>query len=177
MNDRRPSSELGHLFSKLRTSSAAGAAADCIEVMAGETEQVEGLRSESKFGNLTLTIDEPVSFGGTGTAPNPAEAMLAALGASIEVTIRCYAEFMGIQVTSIGVDLSAELNNQGFFGVNDAVRSGFPAISAKVKIASIEKPDVIAELIGVAGRCCPVLDNVRHPTDVKLSYEHTTPTA
>ncbi|WP_172751271.1 OsmC family protein [Ensifer sp. LCM 4579] len=122
-----------------------------------------------------MTIDEPVNWGGTGTAPNPAEAMLAALGASIEVTIRCYADFLGIQVKSLGVELSAEMNSQGFFGLDASVRAGFPVISATVKIASEEEPEAISKLLEIAGRCCPVLDNVRHPTEVALSFDLVKP--
>lgn len=136
---------------------------------------MDGLRSESRFGDLGLTIDEPVNWGGTGTAPNPAETMLAALGASIEVTIRCYADFLGIQVKSIGVELTAEMNSQGFFGLDTSVRAGFPVISATVKIASEVEPEAISELLEIAGRCCPVLDNVRHPTEVELSFDLVKP--
>ncbi|WP_165779565.1 OsmC family protein [Mesorhizobium sanjuanii] len=122
-----------------------------------------------------MTIDEPVSFGGTGTAPNPAEVMLAALGASIEVTVRCYADFLGVQVRSIGVELSAEMNSQGFFGTGAGIRSGFPAISAVVKIVSDEEPDAFSELLEIAERCCPVLDNVKRPTQVTLSLDVVKP--
>ncbi|WP_192250127.1 OsmC family protein [Mesorhizobium caraganae] len=136
---------------------------------------MEGLRSESRFGGLALTIDEPVSFGGTGAAPNPAEVLLAALGASIEVTVRCYADFLGMQVKSIGVELSAEMNSQGFFGTSEGVRPGFPAVSAIVQIVSDEEPEALSQLLEMAERCCPVLDNVRHPTEVLLSFDVVKP--
>ncbi|WP_034885864.1 OsmC family protein [Ensifer aridi] len=171
MNNRQPSTKLGRLFAQLRAASSSANPRDCLETMSGRTQQVGGLRSESQFGHLTLTIDEPVNWGGTGTAPNPAEAMLAALGASIEVTIRCYADFLGIQVKSIGVELTAEMNSQGFFGLDASVRAGFPVISATVKIASDAEPEAISKLLEIMGRCCPVLDNIRHPTEVVLSLD------
>ncbi|MER9684067.1 OsmC family protein [Mesorhizobium sp. M0184] len=175
MNNRQPSTKLGRLFAQLRAASSSGEPRECLETMSGRTQQVDGLRSESRFGDLALTIDEPVSFGGTGAAPNPAEVMLAALGASIEVTIRCYADFLGIQVRSIGVELSAEMNSQGFFGTSEGVRAGFPVISATVKIVSDEEPEAMSQLLEIAERCCPVLDNVRHPTEVALSFDLVKP--
>ncbi|MBP1888329.1 OsmC family protein [Sinorhizobium mexicanum] len=169
MDSRQPLSELGRRFATFRDASANPD--ECLETMSGTTRQVGGLRSESLFSGLPLTIDEPVSFGGTGKAPNPAEVMLAALGASIEVTMRCYADYFGIVVESIGVELTAELNTQGFFGTSPAVRSGFRSISARVKIVSEEEPHVISKLIEIANRFCPVLDNVRHPTEVTLTLD------
>lgn len=170
-NNRQPISELGRLFAKFRAASASGNPRDYLETASGTTRQVEGLRSESLFSDLPLTIDEPVSFGGTGKAPNPAEVLLAAIGASMEVTIRCYADYMGISVESLSVKLSAEMNTQGFYGLNADVRSGFSSISAKVKIVSNEQSDVLLELFERASRFCPVLDNVRHPTEVALSLD------
>lgn len=170
-NNREPISELGRLFAKFRAASASGKPSECLETMSGTTRQVEGLRSESLFSDLPLTIDEPVSFGGTGKAPNPAEVLLAALGASMEVTIRCYADFMGISVETISVQLSAKMNTQGFFGTNANVRSGFRSISANVQIVSSEQSNVVIELIDIASRFCPVLDNVRDPTEVSLSLD------
>ncbi|WP_198021764.1 OsmC family protein [Mesorhizobium sp. WSM3224] len=175
MNDIQPSTELGRLFAQLRAETSSGDPRVCVETMSGRTQQVEALRSESRFSGLALTIDEPVSFGGTGAAPNPAEVMLAALGASMEVTIRCYADFLGINVKSIGVELSAQMNSQGFFGTGEGVRSGFPAISATVKIVSDEQSEAISQLLTIAERCCPVLDNIRHPTEVALSFDLVKP--
>ena len=63
-----------------------------------ETRQAEGLRSEARARHLRFTIDEPTEFGGTDSAPNPAEVALAALGASLEVTCRVFADYMGIPV-------------------------------------------------------------------------------
>src|ERR1700722_5797284 len=74
-------SELGKLMHRLMGIARKGDPALCAEPMSGVTRQVEGLRSEGRFGALSITIDEPTGFGGTGTAPNPAEVALAALGA------------------------------------------------------------------------------------------------
>lgn len=177
MDNRQPSTKLGQMMARLREASSGGNAGDCLEPMSGQTRQVEGLRSQAQFGDLAMVIDEPVAFGGTGMAPNPAEAMLAALGASIEVTIRCYADLMGIKVASIGVDLSGALNNRGFFGLDASVRAGFPRIGAIVRIVSEEDPEAVGELLEIAARCCPVLDNIRQPTDVALSLDLVRPHA
>ncbi|RZF24216.1 OsmC family peroxiredoxin [Paraburkholderia sp. UYCP14C] len=170
-----PSSDLGRLIAQQRAEASSLNAQECVDTFSGSTCLVEGLRSEGRFSDLVVTIDEPVKWGGTGRAPNPAEVMLAALGASIEITVKCYAEYLGIQVKSIGVELSAEMDSRGFYGVSPESRSGFSGVSAKVKIASDEPPEVISQLLEIAERCCPVLDNVRRPTEVVLSLDRVQP--
>jgi putative redox protein len=46
---------------------------------AADSRQVDGLRSETKIRQFSLTIDEPANLGGTDTGPNPVELVLAAL--------------------------------------------------------------------------------------------------
>jgi putative redox protein len=141
----------------------------CLERYAGETRQVEGLRSEASFGKFKFTIDEPAGFGGTDTAANPAEVLLGALGASIEVTCRVYAEYLGIPLRRVSVKLAGNLDICGFFDTDPAVRSGFDRIEAKVQIDSPASAADIARLLAKVERCCPVLETLRNGTPVKLT--------
>ena len=146
-----------------------GTPEQCLERYRGTTRQVEGLRSEARFGKFTFTIDEPTGFGGTDTAANPAEVLLAALGASIEVTTRVYAAYLGIPLQSVAVELSGNLDIRGFFDTNPAVRSGFDAIEAKVKVESSASPAEIERLLAKVDRCCPVLETLRNGTPLRLT--------
>ena len=146
-----------------------GTPAQCLERYRGATRQVEGLRSEARFGKFTFTIDEPTGFGGTDTAANPAEVLLGALGASIEVTTRAYAAYLGIPLTSVSVELSGNLDIRGFFDTDPAVRAGFDAIEAKVKIVSSAGATEIERLLAKVDRCCPVLETLRNGTKLELT--------
>jgi len=162
---------LGKLMRDLRNVALRGNPAECAEPMSGVTRQVRGLRSESVFGGLPLVIDEPVVFGGTGSAPNPAEVALAALGASMEVTLRCWAEYLGIPVTSISVALSGALDSRGFFATDPSVRSGFGSITATIRIDSPAPAEQLDQLLARVQQCCPVLDLFRAPTPVTVNLE------
>ncbi|MBL8647250.1 MAG: OsmC family protein [Sphingosinicella sp.] len=162
-------STLGALMHELMAVARSGDAARCHEPMAGTTRQVEGLRSEGRFGDLSIVIDEPVAFGGTGLAPNPAEVALAALGASIEVTLRCYAEYHGIPVDSISVDLAGALDNRGFFGADPTIRPGFPRIDVRINVGTAAPAADVARLIAEVERCCPVLDLFRNATHIDIA--------
>jgi pyruvate dehydrogenase E2 component (dihydrolipoamide acetyltransferase) len=163
---------LGELMGRFRDVALRGNPADCAEPMSGVTRQVQGLKSEGTFGGLKIVIDEPVVFGGTGSAPNPAEVALAALGASLEVTFRCYAEYLGVPVKSISVALAGALDSRGFFGTDPKVLPGFGPISAVVTVESSAPTEKLAELLTHVRNCCPVLDVFRSPQTVNVSLNH-----
>lgn len=106
--------ELGTMMKRLRDEALAAAPADCLEPMEGVVTQIDGFRCTARFGELEMGVDEPVIFGGTGTAPNPAEVALAGLGASIQVTLLCYAGYLDIDVGDLQVKLSGALDARGF---------------------------------------------------------------
>ena len=49
-----------------------------IATFSADSRQVEGLRSETKIRQFSLTVDEPPTLGGTDAGPNPVELVLAA---------------------------------------------------------------------------------------------------
>jgi pyruvate dehydrogenase E2 component (dihydrolipoamide acetyltransferase) len=163
---------LGELMRSFRSVALRGNPAECAEPMSGVTRQVMGLKSEGMFNGQKIVIDEPEVFGGTGTAPNPAEVALAALGASMEVTFRCYAEYLGVPVKSISVALNGALDSRGFFGTDPSIRAGFGPVNAKVTVESSASTEQLEKLLAHVNQCCPVLDLFRSPTTVNVSLSH-----
>ena len=70
-------------------------AAHATATFAVDSRQVEGLRSEAKVRQFTLTVDEPPSLGGGDAGLNPVELVLAALATCQEITYRAYATALG----------------------------------------------------------------------------------
>src|SRR6185295_10054043 len=95
-----------------------------IATFSADSRQVEGLRSETKIRQFSLTVDEPATLGGTDTGPNPVELVLAALATCQEITYRAYATALGIPLESVSVKLEGALDLRGFFAVKDDVRAG-----------------------------------------------------
>ena len=98
-----------------------------------DLRQVEGLRSETKIRQFSLTVDEPPALGGTDAGPNPVELVLAALATCQEITYRAYATALGIPLESVSVKLEGSLDLRGFFGVKDDVRAGY----SEIRVSSI----------------------------------------
>ena len=163
--------DLRTMMTRLRDEALAAAPADCLEPMEGVVTQVDGFRCTARFGKLEIGIDEPVIFGGTGTALNPAEVALAGLGASIQVTLLCYAGYLGIDVGDLRVKLSGALDARGFFDIDPAAPVGFYDIDARVSFTGRASPADLVRLFACVEKCCPVLAVFRQPMTVNLSFD------
>ena len=135
---------------------------------AADSRQVDGLRSETKIRQFSLTIDEPPNLGGTDTGPNPVELVLAALATCQEITYRAYATALGIPLESVSVKLDGALDLRGFFAVSDDVRPGFTGVEGTVTLKSPASREQLAKLKKVVDAHCPVLDVLRAPVPVEL---------
>jgi uncharacterized OsmC-like protein len=67
---------------------------------------VGGLAQSVFAGEHQLTVDEPVSAGGSDMGPTPYELLLGALGACTAMTVRLYAQRHGWSLEDVEVSLS-----------------------------------------------------------------------
>jgi hypothetical protein len=75
-------------------------------------------------GGMALRLDEPVDFGGAGLAFDPAEALLAAAGASLSVTLTAHAALRSLAIADIRISLGAKIDGRSFFQPRDHPRAG-----------------------------------------------------
>jgi putative redox protein len=148
-------------------------------MFSADSRQIEGLRSETKIRQFSVTVDEPPNLGGTDAGPNPVELVLAALATCQEITYRAYATALGIPLESVSVKLEGSLDLRGFFGVKDDVRAGFNNIRGVVDLKSSASAADLAKLKDAVDAHCPVLDILRAPVpvDLKLKTERASEAA
>jgi putative redox protein len=139
----------------------------------GSSSQGERYLSTSIFRQHQLRIDEPKEFAGTDAALNPAEALLAALAASIEVTCKAWAIYLGIPCGKISTRISGDMDFRGFMDTDRAVRAGFTNISVKLSMTGPVTSDQLTTLQRIIARSCPVLDTVQHGSPIKLRISRT----
>ena len=123
-----------------------------IATFSADSRQVEGLRSETKIRQFSLTVDEPPMLGGTDAGPNRVELVLAALATCQEITYRAYATALGIPLESVSVRLEGLLDLRGFFAVKDDVRAGFSEVRGVVNLKSSAPAAELAKLKEVSTR-------------------------
>lgn len=136
--------------------------------------------TEARFRQLNFirslpahVVDEPPQLLGDDTAPNPSEALLAALGSCIAVGIHANAVARGIAISSLELELEGDLNITSVWGTGDTSPKpvGFTAVRARVKLAADAGREALAKLVAHAVEWSPVAGSVRNPVpvDVRLA--------
>ena len=122
-----------------------------------EARMGAGTRVDLRAGAFEFAADEPVSVGGTATAPNPVQMALAALGSCQAITYRYWAELLGLRLDTVTVTVEADFDTGAFFGFPGA---GTPAPSEVRCSVALEgpEPDGYEELAAIVDQHCPVLD-------------------
>jgi len=119
----------------------------------------EGTRVDMRVGTFEMGVDEPVSVGGTGTAPNPVQLSLAALGSCQAITYRYWAEALGLRLDTVTVSLEADFDTGAFFGFPGAAGPVSPTgVHCAVTLEGPEPPERYKELVTVVDEHCPILD-------------------
>ncbi len=115
-----------------------------------------GFRTEAAVRDFApIASDEPSGLGGTDTAPNPVEQVLAALGNCLAVGYAANATARGIALESLRIDVSGTLDLHSFLGLRPG-HAGFDGIEAVVHLSSPASQDDVAALHEHVLRTSPV---------------------
>ena len=93
-----------------------------------------------------IASDERAALGGTDSAPNPVEHLLAALGNCLAVGYAANATARGITISELTIDIAGNLDLHTFLGLRPGGHAGFDDISVDVSLESDATPEHIAEL-------------------------------
>lgn len=143
------------------------------EVYAGSSRQTPLFLSISQFRHHEVRVDEPASFGGSDTAANPAEVLLAAIAASAEVTVRAWSAYLGIECGEIGTDIAGDLDLRGFMDTDPDIRAGFGPITLKIHVSGDLSAEDVARLERVVRRSCPIFETVENGSPINLRVMST----
>ena len=136
--------------------------------------------TEARFRQLNFVrslpahvVDEPPQLLGDDTAPNPSEALLAALGSCIAVGIHANAVAQGIPLSGIELELEGDINITSVWGTGHLGEKpvGFAAIRARVKLDAPAGREKLQQLVAHAVQWSPVAGSIRNPVplDVRLA--------
>lgn len=117
-------------------------------------------------------VDEPPALLGDDTAPNPTEALLAALGTCVAVGIQANAVAKGWTINGIAIELEGDINITSVWGTGDI--SPKPVGLTDVRIAVELDVDGATEeekaaLIAHAAEWSPVLNTIKQPVNIAIS--------
>ena len=119
----------------------------------------DGLRCEIEEGPWKLAADMPAKVGGDGTAPTPGMLGRAALASCLAIGIAAWAARLGVPIDALEVEIQADFDARGELGMGDDIPPGYIEIRYAVAIASPAPQHLLDEVLELAERYSPYLDN------------------
>jgi uncharacterized OsmC-like protein len=116
-------------------------------------------------------IDEPPQLLGDDTAPNPTEALLAALGTCVAVGLQANAVARGWTVRGIALELEGDINITSVWGTGDLAPKSLGLTAVRIKThLDIDgaSPEELRELVDHAAKWSPVLNTITNPVAVSI---------
>ena len=126
-----------------------------------------GQADDARNGKFSLISDEPVALLGTDTGASPAEYALHALAGCYTVTLASMAASKGIELNELELDLSFDIDLNGFLGLDNSVRKGAQAINVEVKMSSDASSRAqLEELVRELPKNSPIHDTLANPVKI-----------
>jgi uncharacterized OsmC-like protein len=134
-----------------------------------EVRWTGGFRSEAAVrGFAPVASDEPRGMGGTDSAPNPVEQLLAALGNCLAVGYAVGASAAGITIRDLRIDVNGDLDLHAFLGLADG-HPGFSAIRVAVHLDADADEAAVAGLHAKVAATSPVGQTLSRAIPVEIS--------
>lgn len=128
-------------------------------------------KTEIIAGKHKVSIDEPPFFGGKDEAPSPVAMFLASLAGCINAIGQWVAKEMDIQIHSLKMEISGDVDSACFCQDAKEVRAGFSAIRVSLELDSDADGRQVEVWKAAVLRRCPVCDNICHPAEFALDVK------
>ena len=133
------------------------------------TEWRDGAVAVTRARSFTVETDEPAPLGGTDSAIDPMELLLASLGTCLTIGWVTHANQRGVDFRDLKITVRAPYDLRGYLGLDSAVRPGFTSLEYDVEVDSDADPAVLQEIKAAAEKGSPMLDNIRNATPISGS--------
>jgi len=130
------------------------------------TEWRDGAVALTRARSFTLETDEPKPLGGSDSAIDPMELLLASLGTCLTIGWVTHANQRGIDFEDLKIVVEAPYDLRGYLQLDAGVRPGFLDLSYRVEVKSDADPTVLEEIKRAAEAGSPMFDNIRNPTPI-----------
>jgi uncharacterized OsmC-like protein len=155
---------VGALIGKIKEHPSAGET-----TWSAEVRWTGAFRSEATVRTFApAASDEPRGLGGSDSAPNPVEQLLAALGNCLAVGYAANASAAGIAIRDLRINLDGDLDLHTFLGLADG-HAGFSAIRAVVHLDTDADEAAVAELHRKVAATSPVGQTLSKAIPVEIN--------
>jgi len=137
---------------ELRPSIGQGTAVTKVSIRDACTADIED-------GGWKFIADESVKDGGNGEGPDPGVYGRAALGSCLAIGYAQWAALLGVPFEKIEVEVHADYDARGMFGLDESVAPGWGAVRYVVNIESSAPEADVRRVIERADKLSPLLDD------------------
>ena len=142
--------------------------ASAATVLSANVPWTGAFRSEAHIRDFApLPSDEPATLGGSDSAPNPVEQVLAALGNCLAVGYAANASVEGIRIQDLRIELEGTIDLRTFLGLAEG-NAGFEGITVGVAIDSDAGEEQLARLHERVVGTSPVGHTLSRPVPVRV---------
>lgn len=118
-----------------------------------------GMRAEIDAGGFGLVADEPETFGGTDSGPQPTELLLASIASCFTLAVAYSAAKRQVALADLRVDVTGHYDGPRFDAFRITVRAAEPQGSA------------LDALVTAAKRVCYVTRTLASPPEIEILVE------
>ncbi len=133
-----------------------------------KAESASPAKTMVKARNFEITVDEPKELGGTDSAANPVEYVLAAFAGCLNVMGHLVAKEMGFHLSGLKIDITGSLNPAKLFGKSDDERAGYKTITVQITPECNVDKETLQQWMHTVEERCPVSDNLQNITPVEV---------
>lgn len=112
---------------------------------------------------FAIDIDEPCELGGSNRFANPQEHLIAALNACMTVGYVAQCSIRGIELESLSIETSGDIDLRGFLGLDADVAPGYETLSYTVRIKGNASPEQFEEVHQAVMATSPNFNNMAKP--------------
>lgn len=121
----------------------------------------------------TLPVGVHRALGGPHDAPTPGDILCAALAACQDSSVRMVANLLGIELESVAVLVSGDVDVRGTMAMDPQVPVGFQTMRCEVRLCAKAgtDPRLLEKLRVAAEQCCVVQQTLRKPPRVETTFD------
>ncbi len=131
----------------------------------------DGARTETVARDRVIKADEPEAFGGTDSAADPVELLLAALTSCVSIGLVTQAAKRGVDFQDFEIEVTGDLDLRGYLGLDEEIRPGYTNLQYVVRVKSDASQEVIEEILRSAEKTSPMFDSIRNGTPISSRLE------
>jgi len=152
--------QAAHVVDRARTSGA-----DASDPFHSTVEPMPGC-------GATLPVGVHRALGGLHDAPTPGDILCAALAACQDSSVRMVANILGVELESLAVEVTGNVDVRGTMAVDQQVPVGFQAMRCEVRLRARDgtDPRLLEKLRVAAERSCVVQQTLRNPPRVETTF-------